>query len=103
MLNDTKIRVSYPLSEILRVAYVELANQNLVPYTVKTNPIGYHPAFNLVNAEGEKITTDLSKVMVNFGLEANSPKEEEEAGYKAGSWKDEEVDKIIDEHEKVDS
>lgn len=90
MLNNTKVRVTYPLEELLQIAYKQLAKQNLVPYTHPSYPINYDPRYHVKNGEG-KIVNNVDEVTVTFGLALKNAEPE----YQAGDWKDPEVDKII--------
>ena len=103
MLNNTKIRVSFSLDEIIQIAYKKLTAQNLAPYTHPNVPIDYHCSYNVKNAEG-KIVPNTGEITVNFGLIPNTPEPEpvpepEPEPYQLGDWKDPEVNKIINEEE----
>lgn len=74
-----------------------------MPYLHSNVPIDYEARYNVQNKEGKVVTT-VADIKVTFGLVyKDKPDVTEETSYQAGSWKDEGVDKIIDEHEKVDS
>ena len=86
MFNNTKVRVNYPLEEILQIAFQSLARQGLVPYT---NTSDYQSRYTLKNSEG-KIITNVSEISVIFSLEPHKEVVEETL-YETGSWKDPEL------------
>jgi hypothetical protein len=96
MLNNTKVRVTYRLEEIIQIAFKELAVRNLVPHTAANQkPIEYQARHRVENGEG-KLVTNIGECTVTFGL---TPIEKtSEKPYQAGDWKDPEVDKIINEN-----
>lgn len=99
MLNNTNIKVTFPLEKIIQLGYKELCRRELAPYTHPNVPIDYSPIYALLNKEN-KMVTNVRELTVSFELIPNKKEEPKvEKPYEAGDWRDPEVDTIINQKE----
>ena len=92
MLNNTKIRVKIGFEELAAAAYKQLIREGNVPYVIN-NEEKFEPKYSIVWRDVEK------REGLSIEFYVREIPVEEEKPYEAGSWKDPELEKIIDEND----